>query len=38
MISSWNVARFLSLNAASRPDPVLQRLVVAVVGAPVLLA
>ncbi len=35
---SWNTALFLSLNAASRPGPVLQGLVVAVAGIPVLLA
>ena len=35
---SWNTALFLSLNAASRPGPVLQGLVVAVAGLPVLLA
>ncbi len=34
----WNTALFLLLNAASRPGPMLQGLVVAVAGAPVLLA
>ncbi len=35
---SWNTALFLSFNAASRPGPVSQGLVVAVAGIPVLLA
>jgi undecaprenyl-diphosphatase len=35
---SLNTALFLSLNAASRPGPVLQGMVVAVASAPVLLA
>ncbi len=35
---SWNTTLFLLLNAACRPGPVLQGLVVAVAGIPVLLA
>jgi len=35
---SWNTALFLSLNAAGKPGPVLQSLVVAIAGIPVLLA
>ena len=37
-MSFWNVALFLFPNAASRPDPILQGLVVAVASAPMLLA
>ncbi len=35
---SWNTTLFLLLNAASKPNPALQGLVVAVAGIPVLLA
>ncbi len=35
---SWNIALFLSLNGANSPDPALEGFIVAVAGAPVLLA